>query len=244
VQIGRRPDLPHDLQALRPKAVHFSLDDLLVPLPSEDDETFCLRVLVGVFYACTNGDAALRPTASQIAAMLQKVERKLEERGVVEKEASESETAEIGKEGAVQGHRSGGEKEGGLHWREGQGGELDDGDKEGGLRCGEGHGGEIDVGVAKEEDLRSNGGDQGEMDDGEKDGVLQGREAHEGEMIDIGVENEGNLESGQGRTESPPAHQKPEELVCQPAPEKDVEKGKTAGKDCEETAAPTSERKA
>jgi hypothetical protein len=262
MQIGRRPDLPHDLQALRPKAVHFSLDDLLVPLPSEDGETFCLRVLVGVFYACTNGDAALRPTASQIAAALHTVE----ELGVGEKEASESETAEIGTEGAVQGHRSGGEKEGERHWREAQGGGMDDGDKEGGLRCGEGQGagkdngdreggllcregqgGEmVDLGLAKEGVLRSKGGDEGEMDDGEKEGGLHGREAHEGEMIDTVIEKEANSESGQGLTESSLAHEQPEEPECKSAPEKDAEKEQTAGRICEETApaAPTSESKA
>lgn len=52
----------------------------------------CLRALVGVFYACTVADAALRPKASQIVGFLEKVL----ERKPVEKAEMEEEVAQLG----------------------------------------------------------------------------------------------------------------------------------------------------
>lgn len=91
MQIGCRPDLPPDLHQLRPKAANVTLEDLLVSVSGEDEEAMCLRALVGVFYACTHADNALRPKASEIAAILEKVEKMVAvegklERGVLERD--------------------------------------------------------------------------------------------------------------------------------------------------------------
>ncbi|GAQ79493.1 Protein kinase superfamily protein [Klebsormidium nitens] len=114
IQIGRRPDLPSDMHQLRPQPLHSSLEDLLVSIPGEDEEALSLRALVGVFYACTVGDAALRPKASHIVGVLEKVlERKLVEKVEMEEEEGadrEGADSEPGTEG--EGEGSSGNEEG------------------------------------------------------------------------------------------------------------------------------------